>query len=176
MLNDDIMLNILLVSDINTIKQYALTQKKTILDNDFFWIHKFQKDNIPLLTWKYDSISWINEYNLMINCLTDTNYIINSKYNTGIRFTMYCNVVNDINKIIKLLPIYFSNILISSVFKPNKLYIYIDSSNDINNIKCELFTENNENIKTRIIIIDDKTFELLMFNILYYYSYLKFNI
>jgi hypothetical protein len=170
------MLNILLVSDINTIKQYALTQKKTILDNYFFWIHKFQKNNIPLLTWQYDSISWINEYNLMIKCRADTNYIINIKYNTGIRFTMYCNVVNDINKIIKLLPIYFSNILISSVFKPNKLYIYIDSSNDINNIKCELFTVNNENIKTRIIIIDDKTFELLIFNILYYYSYLKFSI
>ena len=68
---DDILFNILLKSDIETIKTYCTTHKNTLCDAHF-WVEKFKHDHV-LLFGQYPTIvsGWISKYEKMVK-LKDT--------------------------------------------------------------------------------------------------------
>lgn len=69
MAEDDVYFNILLNSQIDTLRNLCLTQKNTALhcNNNYFWIKKFEHDNLPLLSDQNSISGWINEYKKVVN-------------------------------------------------------------------------------------------------------------
>lgn len=64
--HEDILYNILLNSDMKTIKNICLTKKDTPCQNTRFWIDKFNHDNIPLVEpLPVSLIGWIRTYEKM---------------------------------------------------------------------------------------------------------------
>ena len=57
---NDVLFNILLYSDIQTIKNYNMI-KNNVLDKHF-WVTKFNQDHLPLLSHPFNTIEWIKEY------------------------------------------------------------------------------------------------------------------
>ena len=57
---NDVLFNILLYSDIQTIKNYNMI-KNNVLDKHF-WVTKFNQDHLPLLSNPFNTIEWIKEY------------------------------------------------------------------------------------------------------------------
>ena len=68
-MNPDILFNILLHCDIDTIQSFSCVKKKFLLSSRFspkqrnyFWKTKFNQDGLKLLQNKGKTIGWINEY------------------------------------------------------------------------------------------------------------------
>lgn len=95
---DDILFVILLYSDIDVIKNYAETSKKTIL-NDYFWQCKFKQDNIPI----FNNVC-INEYIKISNIIITVNQLhqllLIEKGTDGIQLMIEFDATDDITPLI----------------------------------------------------------------------------
>lgn len=102
---DDIIYEILLNSDINTIKSYCLSKKYLKICNDYsFWKLIFNRDNLPILEKGKNTNEWINIYNKTFNVIKEINLIlklIDSKLITLIAFDVEQKDIDFLN--IKLL-------------------------------------------------------------------------
>lgn len=75
--NDLVMFNILLHSDVDTIERMCFISDiiEKIRDNKYFWIQKFEQDNLMLLNYPENN-DWISEYKEVVFAITDADDII----------------------------------------------------------------------------------------------------
>ena len=110
-MNPDILFNILLHCDINTIHSFSVVQKKFLLgkytpkQRNYFWNTKFDKDQLKCIKNKSNTIEWINEYKKVFPIMPQVNEMVtkllslNTKPWAGIY--MY---IRDPIKILSVLP------------------------------------------------------------------------
>jgi len=82
----DILFNILLNVDINTISNMIEINKFQNICDKHFWLTKFKHDDLFIIKEKDHSIYWIKEYKIMTNCTNNTNNLIHESVN---HFDMY---------------------------------------------------------------------------------------
>lgn len=78
LLNNDILFNIMLWSDPETIKNIWLTHKHHF--NNHFWITKFNHDNLIIINQPESLNEWVNEYRKVNNSTRKINTYINIPY------------------------------------------------------------------------------------------------
>lgn len=133
---EDVMSEILLNSNIDTIHAYCVTNKNNLCQNDEFWKLKFQHDHLPILDTHNKSKDWINMYKKMIDIINEIDIILKIIKNENVislEINTRDNDLNDLNLNIPhingLFYIYFENKLIYISQQPqymqhtNKVYI-----------------------------------------------------
>lgn len=73
---------ILLNADIDVIQEFLRTCKHINISFDF-WIQKFEKDNLPIITiqLKQTNHMWIKEYKNVLDAKRQASYVLNNKFN-----------------------------------------------------------------------------------------------
>lgn len=59
----DNLFNIMIESDIETINNLCVTNKNNnVCNNEYFWVEKFNHDNMPIIIYRNNFSTWIKEY------------------------------------------------------------------------------------------------------------------
>lgn len=96
-LNEDIMNHIMLYCPIHIIRRYLQTCKMSLkLLNDYFWIKKFNHDQLPILyhqfTLKYPvDVYWVKEYIKCYKIIHDSNHLL-KKFSSQSDYDKYISV------------------------------------------------------------------------------------
>lgn len=181
-MNEDILFNILLQSNINNIKNYCLlsTISKNICNDKNFWLTKFKIDNIPIL---YDIIpstlsQWIKEYTKVLYTQNLSKGLIKVLQEEFlIEQTVTVKIIFDTNDdIINLLPNHLTNKIIN-----NKNYNNINREEQVIKIGIDdydlkdtflyytLYDVFANQLINKSIMLPYKQLSDLLFKILYYY-------
>lgn len=170
-MNSDILFTILLHCDIDTIQSFSCVKKSFILSRKFspkqrnyFWVSKFNKDNLKLLCPKRNTMEWINEYRKVFLITSTVNDMViqllalQTKPWSGIY--MY---IRDPIKILKILP--------SSVHQKThsgcEHKVSFTKKDNIFTLYYDLFNQRGKKTKSSIVTIDQITSILWH---LYYYN------
>jgi hypothetical protein len=89
MLVDDVLYQIMLYSDIDTIKYYCGTSTKaqSICHNVDFWHEKFSRDKLPIFENSVTTMDWIMQYKKVKDAVDDTLYYLENYDPLVVQFT-----------------------------------------------------------------------------------------
>ena len=168
-MNPDILFNILLHCDIDTIQSFSCVKKTFLLgryspkQRFYFWRTKFEKDHLRLIIKKGKTIEWINEYKKVlilhpiINDMVAQLLSLNTKPYSGI----YMYIQYPVN-LLKILPkvVHHKN---KYLFTPK---ICFTRQNNIITLYNDRITRHGTKEKSLVVTIDEM--ESILWHFYYY--------
>lgn len=114
---------LLLYSDIDTIKSLCLTTRYNDFCNDYhFWLDKFEYDGLFVINKQNTLMGWINEYKRVTNAINKSEYILSlvNKYDIGLNINQIMISNIRLPPIIKqLMGLYHSSIYNHNIISIN---------------------------------------------------------